>query len=153
VKIPPSVFFEDYCKHYGLTFILPNGAELAYDNHFQREWQTLKCPGYKIIEKLHNNSTQSSFVACRSNFNLEYLSVIERLQNIIDKLETEEALLVAAHRVSRNEVHSSAIGCDHTDCGWYYIETRPTAPQAGIITLTSIDTLLGLWDGLLLTKK
>ena len=163
-NIPIDAYFRDYCKHYNLktdincVFVShwsgrnindDNKYEFVYDLHFHKECQ--KTPGLKIIERLHHNSDEESFVSSRNKFDLDY---IEAVQTNLDETETrlkqEDALLICAIPAG---VHIATYGYDEK--GFFTIETRPDLPY--IVHKPSIRFFANegeqIGDGLLTTSK
>ena len=89
-----SNYFEDYCKHFAITYSNNVDAEAKYENHFHNEYRKRSCLGYEIIKDLHENSKYNSFETNRNTFSLKLFVSTSTDINIIESaLENEKAML------------------------------------------------------------
>ncbi|OGM08541.1 hypothetical protein A2159_03135 [Candidatus Woesebacteria bacterium RBG_13_34_9] len=111
-NLPIEQFFEDYCRHFGLSFNTWQEAELAYAQHFDQEWRRRACRGYEVILDLHQNSTQHVFEQSRKiflgHFYLDSTVVVSELEN---QLRNEESFLNITYEPGVN-YHSITIFYD-----------------------------------------
>jgi len=141
-------FFLDYCKHFNISASPDQDAEREYAKHFDQEWKSRKCSGYRIVEQLHNNSLKTAFVQSRTRFGVEYIHQPSlSLSQIENRLKNEETLISVAIKESYG-VHAYCVGFDNH--GFYKIETRRSAPKAGIVLIKNIQSLGALQDSLLM---
>lgn len=153
----PYEFFCDYCKHFKIPATSDQDAEREYNNDFHPRYSRPNCSGYKIIRELHNNSPETCFVESRGKFHVEYIhQTTQRLEEIEDRLQHEEALISVAFRMPSGDVHSCCVGFDKR--GFYMIETSSAARKKGIVLIPGIRCLGDLQDSLLMfahsaTKK
>ncbi len=142
-------FFLGYCKHFDIKASSDQDAERKYDVHFQKEWKTRNCSGYKIIKELHNNSSEQVFVQSRAMFGVEIIQdTTSCLHRIEDKLKIEEVLISITFVVNKQGVHSCCVGLDEQ--GFYMIETRRGPHTIGISRIKNIKALGDLRDSLLI---
>jgi len=124
-NIPIEGFFEDYCRHFGLSFNTWQEAELAYAQHFDQEWRKRACRGYEVILDLHQNSTQRAFEQSRKIFSgrfyLDSAVVVSGLQNC---LRNEESFLNITYEPGIN-YHSITIFYDGNN--FRYRDTNTTS--------------------------
>jgi hypothetical protein len=142
-------FFLDYCKHFDIEASSGQDTEQKYDRHFDQEWKTRNCSGYKIIEHLHSDSPQTAFVESRAKFDVEYIhQPVHSLSQIENSLKNEETLISVAVKESCG-VHAYCGGFDNQ--GFYMIETRRvTKYKTGINRILNIQCLGALQDSLLI---
>lgn len=110
--LPGEVFFEDYCRHFGIVFLSAENAEELYVPHFVREYHTRGCEGYKVIIDLHNQSETKSFKRCREVFAAKFIGdTCSQEKDILTNLR-EEALLNVTFEVGSGFCHSVTVWCD-----------------------------------------
>lgn len=153
VKIEPEAFFKAYCAHFKVPIPATSDGEHAYDEHFQKEWQSRKCEGYKIIQELHNTSDEDVFKECRKQFNVEFISDVKSDKKRIKQLlKKEKALISIAFTIPQLGVHSTVVSIDGR--GSYMVETQPGSVKNGPLSISGLFNLGGgqTRDGLLMIK-
>lgn len=179
--IPFIAFFKDFCKHYEvgteendfkehfenhfrtchldnpettwLNLTELNKYEMAYDNVFHKEYNSLPIGGLELMKELHDKSKQNSFDSSRNVFSLSFIPDVNiDIVNVKDNLRSKESLSMAAFKGERGGHHISVVGYDSNGC--YMIETRPSRPngpkrQNGAVSIPDISSLPKLGHTLL----
>ena len=169
-------FFRDYCLHFNLVLndeinryfasILyqPENStlpEFLYEFHFQREFRRRQITGLKLMEQIHHESNEYSFVQSKNIIEIETIdNVIYEQARIETTLKNESSLLVSA---INNGNHIAVFG--YTELKWFTIETRRyvivstpngqirQANTTGLIEISNLNYLGPLSDALLIKEN
>ena len=99
-NFPIEQFFEDYCRHFGVSFKSWQEAEYRYAEHFHNEWNKRNCKGYEVILDLHENSKQQAFIESRKFFSANfYLDTAPFVADLENQLKSEESFLNISYAV------------------------------------------------------
>lgn len=147
-NLPIEQFFDDYCRHFGLSFNTLREAEFAYARHFDEEWRKRNCRGYEIILELHQNSTQQAFEQSRKIFSgYFYLDSSAVILNIENRLRNEESFLNITYEKPGRDYYSITIFYNGNN---FRFRDTNKMPIGTIRTLTEIGKLR---DSILYVKK
>lgn len=146
-SLPVTQFFEDYCKHFNLSFSSWQEAEGMYANHFVREYDRRKCEGYQVILDLHNNSQQEVFKISRKIFSATfYPDSLSVVSNLKERLGNEESFLNVTFSVNEKACHSVTAFYDKENL-MYRDTNRPR-----IFKIASLTELGKLRDSVLYSR-
>ena len=127
-----------------------NKYEIAYDEHFHKEYNTRRISGLNLMQEIHDTSQKKSFELSRNSFNLSYINdVRNHITSVNDRMKREESLLMVAFQGERGGRHIAVVGFDIN--GFYMIETRPNK-ENGAQNIKSIASLTAPGDALLTLK-
>ncbi len=143
-RLPVMQFFEDYCKHFDLSFSCWQEAEKVYANHFVREYGRRKCEGYQVILDLHNTSQQEAFKTSRKIFSaIFYPDSLSIVSSLDERLGNEESFLNVTFNVNERACHSVTVFYDKKNLIYRDTNCSKTSKIASLTELGKLrDSIL-----------
>ena len=146
-SLPIRVCFEDYCRHFALSFSNWKDAEQKYAGHFDKESKRRNCLGYELVLDLHYHSSEIAFVVGRKHFDsILYRDSAPHCNYLENYLRTHEAILNITFDAGPN-YHSVSAFANATEF------LKKDTEKPGLESFRALPVLGNLRDSLLHIKR